>query len=731
LKSLKRKPGDIAYVQDKNRWILYLVTKPRYFQKPNPLHLQIALEKLKLFCTRNKIKHLAMPRIGCGLDGLSWEITVRPMIKRTFAEIDTKIIVYALRNSREEWNQQKLKSTLISALKKHWNRGYRQEVMDKFGNFQNYKGYVFSDKFVPGRMEIRLWAEIFFRRIPIVYEDKEEIVGCRYAEMTPKLTLEKDRLKREKQDSAPEQEKEERGGCSKKEMENQPEDKKPRSQEERLAQHINSVMKVEQISDSKSNLFSVWMKVDGKKQKVTVDTAASKSLISIELVRDKTLLPSKFCLMSASDGQLKLLGEYEITLQAEGQSMTHRMLVHNQESPALRVLLGNDFHDKFKTNTCFLRNQFSIPLDKGRVVLHRIEYFVDPRRETCLCLQESTEANNHDSPIKIVAKDELRIRQGESKKIKVTFNPIKPTSRSYFEPRQVLGSRIISWDMIFEPDDSNVWVTNASEEDLTVKPGTMLGFLRGDVPVRVPKESCTHDLLKMWKGARRMSQEQICVVQDGKPAKEEFDVNPELTEKEQEDFRNMLKRNEDVFVRDGEPLRTTNVLKVRLPLKDENRVIYQHNYALSPVQDKAASEVISKMLEEGVLESASHSNYRIPFFLVEKGQDENNVMQYRLVLSAKKLNECLSNINYAPPQIPHILAQLKGKDFFSTLDLSSSFHQLEIHPDDRNSHHPTRRKAIFVQILAARSEHLITILVLCINVSTGKHALSNSNKLCG
>ncbi|KAJ1520368.1 hypothetical protein ONE63_003503 [Megalurothrips usitatus] len=214
---------------------------------------------------------------------------------------------------------------------------------------------------------------------------------------------------------------------------------------------------------------------------------------------------------------------------------------------------------------------------------------------------------------------------------------------------------LVGWDMLVDPDDDATWVTNISDEEV-ISGTSSLHALGGN----------------------------IFTVQEGEPAEEEFDINPELPEEDRKAIRAMLKNNSDVFMKENEPLRTTSIMEVRLPLKDDGKVIYQHNYSLSPVQDNAASEVIQKMLQERVLEPAPHSNYRIPFFLVEKGKDKNDVMQYRLVLSAKKLNECFANINYAPTKIPHILAQLKGKTLFSTLDLSSSFHQLEI--DERDRH---------------------------------------------
>ena len=61
-------------------------SKPTYEQMYEALyHLKIATEKLEINC-------IAMPLIGCGLDGLKWPI-VRALIKDIFEDSDIEILV--------------------------------------------------------------------------------------------------------------------------------------------------------------------------------------------------------------------------------------------------------------------------------------------------------------------------------------------------------------------------------------------------------------------------------------------------------------------------------------------------------------------------------------------------------------------------------------------------------------------------------------------------------------
>lgn len=75
--------------------VFNLVTKDRCWQKPRLEDLQRALEDLRRCVREHHLTKLAMPRIGCGLDRLSWE-DVRPLIEKTFADTDVEIRVYAL-----------------------------------------------------------------------------------------------------------------------------------------------------------------------------------------------------------------------------------------------------------------------------------------------------------------------------------------------------------------------------------------------------------------------------------------------------------------------------------------------------------------------------------------------------------------------------------------------------------------------------------------------------------
>lgn len=64
--------GQVGVLLRDGRCIFYMVTKARYFHKPARADFSAALAALAAACRERAVAQLAMPRIGCGLDGLDW-----------------------------------------------------------------------------------------------------------------------------------------------------------------------------------------------------------------------------------------------------------------------------------------------------------------------------------------------------------------------------------------------------------------------------------------------------------------------------------------------------------------------------------------------------------------------------------------------------------------------------------------------------------------------------------
>ena len=88
-------PGGCAVLRRGDRFIYYLVTKELHFNKPTYSNLRSSLKEMMAHCLRHDVKHVAMPRIACGLDGLAWTKVV-DMISDVFGETDMIITIYSI-----------------------------------------------------------------------------------------------------------------------------------------------------------------------------------------------------------------------------------------------------------------------------------------------------------------------------------------------------------------------------------------------------------------------------------------------------------------------------------------------------------------------------------------------------------------------------------------------------------------------------------------------------------
>lgn len=87
------------------------------------------------------------------------------------------------------------------------------------------------------------------------------------------------------------------------------------------------------------------------------------------------------------------------------------------------------------------------------------------------------------------------------------------------------------------------------------------------------------------------------------------------------------------------------------------------------------------MLDQGIIRP-SFSPWSSPIWIVPKKLDASGKQKWRLVIDYRKINEKTIDDKYPIPNITDILDKLGKANYFSTLDLASGFHQIEIHPND-------------------------------------------------
>lgn len=80
--------------QKVGKWkVIHLVTKQRYNDKPSIETLDRCFEKLQEYVITNKIKKLAIPKLGCGRDGHSWPAIKYILLQRLKTTSLEKLVI--------------------------------------------------------------------------------------------------------------------------------------------------------------------------------------------------------------------------------------------------------------------------------------------------------------------------------------------------------------------------------------------------------------------------------------------------------------------------------------------------------------------------------------------------------------------------------------------------------------------------------------------------------------
>lgn len=160
----------------------------------------------------------------------------------------------------------------------------------------------------------------------------------------------------------------------------------------------------------------------------------------------------------------------------------------------------------------------------------------------------------------------------------------------------------------------------------------------------------------------------------------------------------LILKHKEIFYREGQDLSFTNNVKHEIKTKDDVPV-YTKTYRYPYVHKEEVQNQIKKMLEQGIIRP-SYSPWSSPVWVVPKKMDAAGKKKWRLVIDYRKLNEKTIDDKYPLPNIADILDKLGKCMYFSTLDLASGFHQIEVDPEDVKKH--LRSRAATMSTLECR-----------------------------
>lgn len=155
-----------------------------------------------------------------------------------------------------------------------------------------------------------------------------------------------------------------------------------------------------------------------------------------------------------------------------------------------------------------------------------------------------------------------------------------------------------------------------------------------------------------------------------------------LNKEERNSIHKICAKYADVFLLDNDPVTVTNIAKETIKLKDNANPVYVKPYRLPHSQKTEINNQINKMLKQGIIEE-TRSNWSSPLLIVPKKNDSNGNKQWRIVVDYRLLNKNIEDDRFPLPNITEILDSLSGATYFSHLDLSQGYYQVELHKNCR------------------------------------------------
>ncbi|UYV63076.1 hypothetical protein LAZ67_2003063, partial [Cordylochernes scorpioides] len=155
----------------------------------------------------------------------------------------------------------------------------------------------------------------------------------------------------------------------------------------------------------------------------------------------------------------------------------------------------------------------------------------------------------------------------------------------------------------------------------------------------------------------------------------EFDEK--LSPYEKSDLIKLIKENKEAFAAHKMDIGHIKADPIRIKLTSQTPI------SLKPFRPSFSDNIEIKRQIEVLLKynviRPSYSSYTSPAMLVNK----RNEGKIRLVIDYRKLNDIIKRDSEPIPRIDSILDKLSEANIFTTLDLLSGYHHLDIHPDDK------------------------------------------------
>lgn len=365
-----------------------------------------------------------------------------------------------------------------------------------------------------------------------------------------------------------------------------------------------------------------------------LDTGASISIIFDKyLTKNEKIDRSKKVRINGVSGSTDSIGKANIQLQTNKMIFSHEFLLMHEFDDSMHGVLGADFFNKYFAVIDFEKFLITFWVDSNKIVL--------PMQ------------SKHDLYTTIPARCEV----------------IKYVNTELVEDCVVLPNELCEGvfvaGCVARPDSNNmipVKILNVRDEVIS---------LRNFKP-KIEKLQ-GYDALKF-------KDNQISVNRVEKLLN--LIKTEHLNREEKLSIDKICAKYSDIFHLPNDPLSVTNIYKQNIYLRESAKPVYVKPYRLPHAQKQEIHRQIGDMLHKGIIEETK-SEWSSPLLIVPKKSDEMGEKKWRVVVDYRLLNRQLEDDKFPLPSIVEILDSLSGAMYFSHLDLSQGYYQIELAPSCR------------------------------------------------
>jgi len=388
--------------------------------------------------------------------------------------------------------------------------------------------------------------------------------------------------------------------------------------------------------------------IEGRDVSCLIDTGATLSLMSAkiweQLKRNLPLEEYNDTIISASGDQIKILGRTNVTLVFAQKQCRFDLVVAQADCD---IILGLDFMKQHhvtidvESQSCQIDGQDTQLNCSGRIGCYRVVV---------------------SKKVEVPQRSEMIIsgKMIDTPDLGTTMGLLEPASRFTDVKNGMVARALVKFG-----DELPIRYANMTEDPVTLYPGTTIATI-----------SQVKDVAGEVSGENNKP---LPAPRIGVPAHLEdlFErTTHDMTIVQKKQVASLLNKYQGVFSTSDNDIGRTGIIKHQIPTGDATP-IRQPMRRVPYHQQKEVDRQIQTMLENDVIQEST-SPWSSGIVLVEKKDGTR-----RFCIDYRRLNHVTIKDAYPLPRIDESLDQLSGSKWFSCLDLSSGYWQVEVEDADR------------------------------------------------